>query len=124
MKYESGAPFESIENAQEYLRLLDEVILEAREAVEADVRGKAHSGPPRRVEALRLVLYSLEKLAHHIKCSRRILNDLRTLRRLIQQERTVLSPRDQSYEEHELRQDLQKYSAENLPPELDLNVDG
>ena len=45
----------------------------------------ARGDPPRRVEALRLIGFQLEKLASHIKTSRRILNDVRTLRRILQQ---------------------------------------
>jgi hypothetical protein len=37
------------------------------------------------VEALRLIGYNLEKLESHLKTSRRILNDLRMLRRIVQQ---------------------------------------
>jgi len=39
------------------------------------------------LQALRLVLYKLEKLEQHIRASRRLLNDLRTLRRLLLDER-------------------------------------
>lgn len=91
MNCESAAPFESIESAQEYLRLLGEVVLEAQRTVEADVEESANSGTSRRTEALQLITYILGKLSHHIKYSHRLLNDLRTLRRLIQQERTVAS---------------------------------
>ena len=49
-------------------------------------KGRQTRDPPRHVEALRLIGYNLEKLAHHIKVSRRILNDLRMLRRILHQE--------------------------------------
>jgi hypothetical protein len=39
------------------------------------------------VEAIQLVAYKLDRLAWHIDGSRRILNDLRTLRRLLLGER-------------------------------------
>ena len=48
-------------------------------------KGVEKSARPRRVEALRLIGYNLEKLASHLKTSRRILNDLRMLRRILQQ---------------------------------------
>jgi hypothetical protein len=35
------------------------------------------------LEALHLIGYNLEKLTHHLKASRRILNDLRMLRRIL-----------------------------------------
>lgn len=44
--------------------------------------------PSRHADALRTALYNLHKLDQHIRISRRMLNDLRTLRRLIGQERT------------------------------------
>ena len=84
---ESDTPFESIEGAQEYLRLLCAAVLETRQDVEADARAQAASEPQRRLEALRLVLYKLEQLEKHVKTSHRILNDLRTLRRLLLEER-------------------------------------
>jgi hypothetical protein len=83
VNHESAAGFESIESAQEYFELLAEVVLESQQAVQADIQGKADSGSSRHVEALRLIGYNLEKLAHHIKVSRRILNDLRMLRRIL-----------------------------------------
>jgi hypothetical protein len=88
LNHESDTPFESIEGAQEYLRLLCAAVLEARQDVDADVRAQAASEPQRRLEALRLVLYKLEQLEKHVKTSHRILNDLRTLRRLLLEERT------------------------------------
>jgi hypothetical protein len=87
LDHESDTPFESIEGAQEYLKLLSAAVLEARQDVDADVRAQADSEPQRRLEALRLVLYKLEQLEKHVKTSHRILNDLRTLRRLLLEER-------------------------------------
>lgn len=80
-----NAAFESIESAQEYLTLLAQVIVESQQAVEADIHVNAESNRPRRVEALRLIGFKLDKLGTHIKTSRRILNDLRMLRRILQQ---------------------------------------
>jgi hypothetical protein len=85
MKLEAAAAFASIESAQEYLTLLAQVIAESQQAVEADMQENAEVNPPRRVEALRLIGFKLEKLASHIKTSRLILNDLRMLRRILQQ---------------------------------------
>ena len=83
MNHESYTPFQSIEGAQEYLKLLCTEVLEARQDVEADLRRQQGSESRRRVEALRLVLYKLEQLEKHVRSSHRILNDLRTLRRLL-----------------------------------------
>jgi hypothetical protein len=81
--------FESIESAQEYLGLLTKVIEEAQQSCEADLRYKENAASPRRMEAVRVVSYNLERLSQHVRSSRRILNDLRTLRRLMHRERHV-----------------------------------
>jgi hypothetical protein len=83
MDCESGGPFESIEGAQEYMRLLYATVLEVRQDVEADAHAQTGSNPQRRLEALKLVLYKLENLEKHLKTVQRTLNDLRTLRRLL-----------------------------------------
>ena len=95
MRSDSETPFDNIESAQQYLRLLGEAILEAKEDVQADLT--LRDANQKRAEALRLTLYILEKLMQHVKVSRRLLNDLRSLRRLLLQERqakemTSLSP--------------------------------
>ena len=83
MKFEANAAFDSIESAQEYLELLAQVIRESQQAIQAEIEGNVESNVPRRVEALRLIGYKLEKLAAHLKTSRLILNDLRMLRRIL-----------------------------------------
>jgi hypothetical protein len=82
------SPFDSIEGAQEYLKLLSEAVGEAKTAVTLEVVAPVHPGHGRRSEALRLVVYKLEKLEQHVTAGRRILNDLRILRRLLMEERT------------------------------------
>lgn len=85
----SETPFDSIEGSREYVALLAEAIQEARQEVEADIavaEGEGE-GAARRKQALQLVAYNLAKLELHIVTSRRILNDLRTLRRLLLAER-------------------------------------
>ena len=77
-------PFDSIEGAHEYVGMLGEAIEEARLAIQADtVAATSARGAERRLEALRLVEYKLDQLKNHIGSSSRILNDLRTLRRLL-----------------------------------------
>lgn len=83
----SETPFDSIEGSHEYVALLAEAIEEAQRDVEADIAIALRDGADRRREALQLVSYNLAKLSLHIKTSRRILNDLRTLRRLLLAER-------------------------------------
>ena len=87
MSYDPETPFDSIEGSQEYVALLAEAIEEARRDVDADIAVAISEGADRRREALQLVGYNLAKLTLHITTSRRILNDLRTLRRLLLAER-------------------------------------
>jgi len=87
LSYDPETPFDSIEGSQEYVSLLAEAIEEARQEVDADIEVAVAEGAERRREALQLVSYNLAKLTLHITTSRRILNDLRTLRRLLLAER-------------------------------------
>jgi hypothetical protein len=87
MSYDPETPFDSIEGSHEYVSLLAEAIEEARKDVDADITAAIREGAERRKEALQLVSYNLAKLTLHITTSRRILNDLRTLRRLLLAER-------------------------------------
>ena len=82
-------PFDSIEGSHEYVALLAEALEEARREVDAEVAVAEADAADRRKEALQLVAYNLAKLNLHITASRRILNDLRTLRRLLLAERKV-----------------------------------
>jgi len=89
VKYQAETPFDSIESAQEYMALLAEALAEAKQTVESDIEANHGIKAERRVQALRLVLYNLEKLHHYTKSSGRILNDLRSLRRLLLEERNA-----------------------------------
>lgn len=86
MSCESGRAFESIESAHEFVTLLAEAVAEAKGEVSADVERETPSAS-RRLQALQVTLYTLEKLEVHMKTTGRILNDLRSLRRLLCQER-------------------------------------
>jgi len=87
MSCKAGRPFDSIESAHEFVVLLAETVREAKRDVEADVQRESGSQFPRRLDALRTALYSMERLELHMNKSRRILNDLRSLRRLLLGER-------------------------------------
>ena len=87
MSYSRETPFDDIEGSHEYVRLLAEAVSEARRDVEAEIASAEQDGAERRKEALLLVSYNLSKLNLHITSSRRILNDLRSLRRLLLAER-------------------------------------
>jgi hypothetical protein len=82
-----STPFDSIEGAQEYLALLREALEEAKQTADNDILAETQSKTPRRIDALRIVVYKLDKLDKHVKASCRLLNDLRSLRRLLLEER-------------------------------------
>ena len=85
-------PFGSIESAQEYLRLLAEALQEAQQTFPEDVVDSEpvdEQSRARRLQAMQLVSYKLNQLADHINGSRCVLNDLRTLRRLLLRERAL-----------------------------------
>ena len=81
-------PFDGIEGAIEYVHLLAEAIDEAQVSIREDIAElEAAAGSERRLQAMRIVDYKLDQLRAHIGSSGRILNDLRTLRRLLLGER-------------------------------------
>jgi predicted nuclease of restriction endonuclease-like RecB superfamily len=87
MKLEAERTFDSIESAQEFIALLSQAVQESKRDLEAHLEKESGSSVPRRLDALQATLYSVEKLEFHISRSRRILNDLRSLRRLLFEER-------------------------------------
>ncbi len=87
MKVPLRTPFDSVENAQRYVRLLVEAITEAKEEIAADIGAAAQSRSERRMQALQVVQVKLDQLERHLQTSSRLLNDLRTLRRLLLDER-------------------------------------
>lgn len=87
MAYQAETPFDSIESAQEYVNYLLEATQETQDHIETEIARATDPRFARRKQALQIVNYKLVKLYSHISASRRILNDLRTLRRLILEER-------------------------------------
>jgi hypothetical protein len=87
MNCEPGSPFDSIESAHGFVVLLGEVVADSKRDIEADVKRESNANASRRLEALQLALYNLDKLEQHIHKSCRILNDLRSIRRLLFEER-------------------------------------
>jgi len=85
-------PFDSVENAQQYVHLLLDAIIEARQEIDADLAATNGARLERRLQALRLVQFKLSKLESHLQNSSRLLNDLRTLRRLLLDERAEATP--------------------------------
>jgi hypothetical protein len=95
-------PFDSIEGSHEYIALLAESLDEARRDVEAEIVAAERDHAQRRKEALLLVSYNLAKLNLHITTSRRIMNDLRSLRRLLLAERGLPAEDEKASDEKEV----------------------
>ena len=89
MKYGAETPFATIESAQQFVELLIDAIDESKHDVEADIALSKGNGAKRKRHALQLVSSNLAKLSGHMTTSRRILNHLRTLRRLLLEERQL-----------------------------------
>ena len=80
-------PFESIESAHEYMNSLAATTLEAMSDLKRDRDEALREGELRRAQAIDLAIFKLKMLGCHVHKSRRMLNDLRILRRLILNER-------------------------------------
>ncbi len=104
MPYEPETPFDTIEGALEYFSLLADSVEEARRDIVVELeQARKESDGTRRADALRLVAYKLDRLAEHARASRRLLNDLRTLRRLLLDERGPMpAPANQTEDALEL----------------------
>ena len=92
MNHASGSPFDSIESAHDFVSMFSDSVADAKREIESDMQRELKSNAPRRLDALRLAAYNLEKLEVHLNKSRRILNDLRSLRRLLFEERAATRP--------------------------------
>ena len=87
MNETSETPFHDIESALEYVNLLVEAAQEAKEQVERDLLCAIKPDLERRRQGLQLVIHKLAQLTSHLSTSRRILGDLRMLRRVLASER-------------------------------------
>jgi hypothetical protein len=77
------APFDTIESAHDFVRLLRKQVLIVELEIVDDIGVAAREGAARRLDALRLVHYKLTRLRDHLAAGSRTLNDLRALRRLL-----------------------------------------
>jgi hypothetical protein len=89
VSYKPETPFDNIESAQQYVELMIEAIEESKRDVDADIARAESNRLERQKRALQLVSNNLVKLSQHMTTSLRILNDLRTLRRLLLEERQL-----------------------------------
>jgi hypothetical protein len=81
--------FENIESAHEYVSLLLEALDEASATIGQEIGAPSEMAKDRQLDALRLVDYKLKALERHLTSSRRLLTDLRTLRRYLFHERNL-----------------------------------
>jgi hypothetical protein len=90
-------PFDSVESAYEFVSLLREALDEAYAQIQDDTdAARQTKGADRRVQALGLVDAKLNQLRNHVLASLIILNDLRTLRRLLLGERAAEGSADEA----------------------------
>ena len=89
MSHRRETPFDNIESAEQFVKLLIETIKESRRDVDAEIALAEAKRSGRSKKALQLVSVNLGKLSQHMTTSRRILNHLKTLRRLLLQERQL-----------------------------------
>ncbi len=83
----TDSPFDTLESAHEYVRLLADQVTDVQRSVQGDIAETEPLAAPRRLDALRLVDYKLSQLSMQLVASRRVLNDLRALRRILTGER-------------------------------------
>lgn len=84
-------PFENIEGALEYVTCLLDACRVAQAQVEAEVGSIREERPSRKIDALKLVDYKLQRLASQLIKSEQLLKDLRRLRRIILDERNSIT---------------------------------
>ena len=80
-------PFADLDSALEYTKLLLEEAREARDYIEVEIERVADPKLERRKQALQLVSHKLDSLSLYLDKSHRTLSDLRSLRRLLLEER-------------------------------------
>jgi hypothetical protein len=79
--------FDSIESAYDFMDVLAETILVVMKELHRDYQIAVQDGQERRARAIELALFKAKMLNCYVPKSRRNLNDLRTIRRLILNER-------------------------------------
>jgi hypothetical protein len=87
MTQPSTTTFENIESAHAYVGLLCEEVDDTTRMIEQEMARASDFTGSRDLDALRLVHYKLHSLRGHLVMSRRLLGDLRTLRRYLLDER-------------------------------------
>lgn len=75
--------FDNLDSARQYVKLLCEALRDARQDVANDIRTAADEGAQRRLEALQIASYKLDRLEDHLEKAGVLLNDLHMLRRIL-----------------------------------------
>jgi len=98
MVHDRGGPFDTLESAYEFVSLLREAVDDAYASIlDETARAQSTTGAERRLDALRLVDHKLNSLRQNVLASLILLNDLRTLQRLLLGERKgAARPADES----------------------------
>lgn len=87
-------PFDSVESAYNFMNVLADTILEAMKEVSEEKQVALREGQLRRAQAIELALFKLKMLTCYVHKSRRTLNDLLLIRRLILTETVDTRARD------------------------------
>ena len=90
MAKRSASPFDTIESAHSFVQFLASTLAETKKEVAADLDGEPTAASNRRRDALLVAIYNLERLEYHLTRSARLLNDLRSIRRLLLEERAKI----------------------------------
>ena len=88
MAKKSASPFDTIESAHSFVQFLSSTLAESKQEVSAEVERQT-GDPNRRRDALLVAMYNLERLEYHLTRSARLLNDLRSIRRLLLEPRAT-----------------------------------
>ena len=78
-------PFGSMENTQQFLSLLSARLDEITGEVREELAVCRCDDPNQRAQTWQLVLYTLRKLSSHISDSRKLMNDLTTMKAFLDQ---------------------------------------
>ena len=88
---EIDQPFDTIESAQEFMNVLAATTLDVMRDLKRDREQALRDGETRRAQAIDLAIFKLKMLGCYVYKGRRMLNDLRILRRLILNERQTVA---------------------------------
>jgi hypothetical protein len=81
--------FDSIESVQDFMAVLAATLLDVMKELNSARQEALDIDQERRARALEIALFKVKMLSFYVHKSRRALNDLRTLRRLVTDERVT-----------------------------------